>query len=143
MKKISDSADSIFTLNELRYLVHGGRVSHIKSLLGSVLNIKPIIGVEKVKGTYVQLGQAWTSEQAVEGLVNQVARQYSPGISLRAQVVHGQNLEGAQMLHDLVDKRYRCTWFPTCSISPVLGAHTGPSVVGMAYAPESLFEGMP
>jgi len=143
MKKISNAAESIFTLNELRYLAHGGRVSHIKNLLGSVLNIKPIIGVEKVKGTYVQLSQAWTFEHAIGELVNHMSHQYSPDISLRVQVVHGQNLEGAQMLRDLVNKRYKCTWLPTCSVCPVLGAHTGPSVVGIAYAPESIFEGIP
>jgi fatty acid-binding protein DegV len=67
MKRISDSADSIFTLKELRYLVHGGRISHIKGLLASVLKIKPMFGVEKVNGKYVQMGQARDFKQAIEG----------------------------------------------------------------------------
>ena len=96
MKRISDAADSIYTLKELRYLVHGGRISHIKGLLASVLNIKPMIGVEKVHGKYVQMGQARDFKQAIEGLTKIIAKQHKPGIELRAQVVHGQNLEGAR-----------------------------------------------
>jgi DegV family protein with EDD domain len=98
MKRISDAADSLFTLKELRYLVHGGRISHIKGLVASLLNIKPIIGVEKVHGKYVQMGQGRDFKQAIEGITKIIARQHKPGMELRAQVVHGQNLEGADML---------------------------------------------
>jgi DegV family protein with EDD domain len=137
MKRISDSADSIFTLKELRYLVHGGRISHIKGLLASVLKIKPMIGVEKVNGKYVQMGQARDFKQAIEGITKIIARQHKPGTKLRAQVVHGQNLEGADMLQKAMSKLFTCKWLPTGPISLVLGAHTGPSVVGVAYAPEA------
>lgn len=137
MKRISDAADSIYTLKELRYLVHGGRISHIKGLLASFLNIKPMIGVEKVGGTYVQMGQSRNFSLALEGLVNLVAKQHAPGTALRAQIVHGQNPEGAEILKKSVEKRFTCKWLPTCAISLVLGAHTGPSVVGIAFAPEA------
>lgn len=56
MTLISEASESIYTLNELDYLIHGGRISHMKGLLASVLNIKPLIAVEKVGGTYVQIG---------------------------------------------------------------------------------------
>ena len=60
----------LYTLKELKYLIHGGRISHMKGLLASVLNIKPIIGVEKVRGTYVNLGQARSFANAVKGAVS-------------------------------------------------------------------------
>lgn len=53
VQRISDATDVIYSLKELKYLIHGGRISHMKGLIASVLNIKPLIGVEKVKGTYV------------------------------------------------------------------------------------------
>lgn len=53
---ISQATDALFTLAELKYLIHGGRISHMKGLVASVLNIKPVIGVEKVQGTYAQMG---------------------------------------------------------------------------------------
>jgi DegV family protein with EDD domain len=143
MKRVSDAADSMFTLKELRYLVHGGRISHIKGLLASVLKIKPTIGVEKVNGKYVQINQSRDFKQAIEGMTKIIARQHKPGTELRAQVVHGQNLEGADMLQKAMEKLFTCKWLPTGPISLVLGAHTGPSVVGIAYAPEAALADIP
>lgn len=141
MKRIGDATDVIFTLKELRYLIHGGRISHIKGLMASILNIKPIIGVEKVHGKYVQLGQARTFNQAIDNLVSLVSGRHTPGAKLRTQIVHGQNAEGAEMLKSALDRIFKCEWLPTFTISLVLGAHTGPSVVGLAFAPAASFEG--
>jgi DegV family protein with EDD domain len=143
LRTISDSTESVYTLKELKYLIHGGRISHLTGLLASVLDLKPLIGVEKVKGTYVQRGRSRTFQRALEGLVELIARQHAPHSALRVQVVHGHNPEGASILHDLIDKRFNCTWLPNSFLSTVLGAHTGPSMVGVAYAPVSAFSGVP
>jgi DegV family protein with EDD domain len=143
MARIGNASDSLYTLYELKYLIHGGRISHMKGLIASVLNIKPLIGVEKEGGTYVQLGQARTFKGAVKGLVDLVAKQHAPGSALRVQVLHAYNPEGAAMLRQEVDQRFACTWLPVSPMSLVLGAHTGPSMVGMAYAPLEAFAGMP
>jgi DegV family protein with EDD domain len=139
MQRISEASESMYTLNELQYLIYGGRISHMKGLLASVLNIKPLIGVEKVNGTYVQLGQARTFKRAVEGLVKLMSNDHLAGTPLRVQVLHSFNFEGAERLRDLVDKTFECTWLPEGHISLVLGAHTGPSMIGVAYAPQALF----
>ncbi len=102
----------------------------MKGLIASLLNIKPLIGVEKVSGTYVQLGQARSFQRAVKGLVDHIAQHHEPGTALRTQVLHADNPEGAAQLRDLVDQRFDCTWLPTGPMSLVLGAHTGPSMVG-------------
>ena len=143
MARVGDASDSLYTLNELKYLIHGGRISHMKGLIASVLNIKPLIGVEKKRGTYVQLGQTRAFKGAVKGLVDLIAKQHAPGSALRVQVLHAENPEGAAMLRQEVDQRFDCTWLPTGPISLVLGAHTGPSLVGVAYAPLEAFAGMP
>lgn len=143
MKHISDASDSIYTLKELQYLIHGGRISHMKGLVASMLNLKPLIGVEKENGTYVQLGQARSFKRATQGLVDLIGKQYPPGSSLHVQVLHSYNFEGAERLKDLVDKAYECTWLPDGHISLVLGAHTGPSMIGIAYAPQSEFVEIP
>jgi DegV family protein with EDD domain len=143
MERISAASDSAYTLKELKYLIHGGRISHMKGLLASMLNLKPLIGVEKVNGTYVQLGQARSFKAAVQGLVDRIAVQYPLGSALRVQVLHSQNPQGADMLRELVDKCFECTWLPAGPMSLVLGAHTGPSMVGVAYAPVATFADMP
>ena len=143
MKRIGDASDSLYTLNELKYLIHGGRISHFKGLIASLLNMKPLIGVEKEGGTYTQRGQVRTFQGAVRGLTNLIAEQHAPGSALRVQVLHSFNPEGAALLHEEVDRRFDCTWLPLGPMSLVLGAHTGPSMVGVAFAPLEAFSEIP
>ncbi len=142
--RVREATDTIYTLATMRYLIHGGRISHLKGLLASVLNIKPLIGVEKAGGTYVQRGAARTLRGAILKIADTVAGQHAPGTALRAQVLHGDNEEGAALLRARMSELFKCTWLPTSSIAPVLGAHTGPGLVGLVYAPQAAFEqGMP
>jgi DegV family protein with EDD domain len=143
VNRIGDASESIYTLNDLKYLIHGGRISHMKGLMASVLRIRPLIGVEKVGGTYVQLGMARTFEQAIKGLVNLVTKHHAPGTALHVQVGHALNHEAVQKLRDQVDALFDCTWMPTGYMSPALAAHTGPSMIGVAFAPQSVFDGLP
>jgi DegV family protein with EDD domain len=143
LARIGDATETLYTLNELKYLIHGGRISHMKGLIASLLNIKPLIGVEKAAGTYVQRGQTRTFKGAVKGLVDLMSKQHAPGSALRVQVVHADNPEGAALLRQEVDQVFDCTWLPVGPLSLVLGAHTGPSMVGVAYAPLEAFSGMP
>jgi fatty acid-binding protein DegV len=112
-------------------------------LIASLLNLKPLIGVEKVGGTYVQLGQARTFKRAVAELASHIEIHHAHGSRLRAQVLHSHDPEGAAMLREMVDQRYDCDWLPLGPMSLVLGAHTGPSMVGVAYAPLEAFADIP
>ncbi len=143
LEKIKAASDSLYTLNELKYLIHGGRINHMKGLIASILNIKPIIGVEKERGTYVQVGQTRSFKGAIRGLVDLMAKQYEAGSRLRVQVLHSFNPEGAQWLREELNNRFQCNWLPLGNISLVLGAHTGPSMVGVAYAPMELYPELP
>jgi DegV family protein with EDD domain len=140
---IRATTNSIYTLAELKYLIHGGRISHMKGLVAGLLSIKPMIGVEHENGTYQQLGQARKFERALQGLVDIMGKTHATGSALRVQVLHSNNPEGAQQLRDLIDPRFNCTWLPMGPMSLVLGAHTGGSMVGVAYGPESAFADIP
>lgn len=143
LERIGTASDSIYTLDELKYLIHGGRISHMKGLIASILSLKPMIGVEKVNGTYEQLGQNRTFKRALKGLVDLVASQHVPGSALHVQVLHSFNPEAAAALRELVDQRFDCTWLPVGPMSLVLGAHTGPSMVGVAFGSQTVFADIP
>jgi len=139
VRRIGDATESIYTLNELKYLIHGGRISHMKGLIASLLRIKPIIGVEKVGGTYAQMGQVRSFKRALGHIVDLMLKQHAPQSKLRVQVLYSFNPEGGELLRSLIDEAFDCEWLPMGPMSLVLGAHTGPSMVGVAYAPASLF----
>jgi DegV family protein with EDD domain len=133
----------IFTVPSLKYLIHGGRISHLKGLLATALGIKPIIGVDNSLGSLTQEGQARTMKRAIQALADHISKQYAPGSAMRMQVLHGDNPEMADTLRKILDERFVCSWMPTGSIAPVLGAHTGPGLVGAFYAPVSLYARIP
>jgi DegV family protein with EDD domain len=143
VKRVGDACDSVYTLDELKYLIHGGRISHMKGIIASLINIKPMIGVEKENGTYIQLGQVRTFKGAILGLVKQMKKKHAPGSELRVQVLHAFNLDGALMLREEIDKVYKCNWLPTGPMSLVLGAHTGPSMVGVGFGSQAVFDEIP
>jgi DegV family protein with EDD domain len=143
IKRIGAASESIYTIDDLKYLIHGGRISHMKGLIASLLRIRPLIGVEKVGGTYAQLGMARTFDQALQGLVDVMLKQHAPGSELRVQVLHSYHPKAAERLMELIAPHFKCTWMPINLMSPALAAHTGPTMVGVAFAPLSVFADVP
>lgn len=143
LSTITEATETLYTLATLKYLIHGGRISHLRGLVGSLLDIKPIIGVAKDDGKYVQRGNGRSLKKAILVVPQLIARQHAPGSEMRVQVMHGDNAEGAHQLREAVDAMFRCTWLPLSPIAPVLGAHTGSGLVGIVYAPQSAFAGLP
>ena len=142
LEEMSASAHTFYTLKELKYLIHGGRISHMKGLVASVLQIKPFIGVDKITGKYIQAGQALSFANALNGLVDTISKTIPNIDSIKVQVVHTGNPEGAETLKEKINKAFKCSWLPTGQVSFVLGAHTGPTLVGVAFAPLSVVEGL-
>jgi len=144
LEKMRSQCHSIFTLDEMKYLVHGGRISHLQGLLANVLSLKPMIYVDHTSGKYEQIGRARTLKRAFQGLVDYMLSVYPADTHLRVQLVHGQNEAGVSALRQLIESNYqRITWRETTPVSPALGAHTGPTLVGVAFAPQSIFDELP
>jgi DegV family protein with EDD domain len=140
IERLRTETRAMFTLATMKYLIHGGRISHIKGLLASVLNIKPIIAVETEHGTYAEMGKEMTFKRAIQKIVDILEGWYPSDTKLRVQLLHGNNLEGVEILRQRLLQAFNVHWEPVTAIAPVLGAHTGPSLVGLAVAPLSVFE---
>lgn len=143
LESIRAQTEGMFTLSTLKYLIHGGRISHMKGLLASLLNIKPVIGVEKEHGTYATYGQEVTLKRAIGKMVDVVAGIYSQAGHLRVQLLHGNNPESVEFLREKMISMFDCVFDPVTSIAPVLGAHTGPGMVGLSVGPLALFQDLP
>lgn len=139
VEDVRSATDTMFTLSDLKYLIHGGRISHVKGLMGSLLNIKPIIGVSKEDGKYYPLAQEFTFKKAINKLADLTLEKYPHGEALRVQIVHGDNPEGVALLQERMRSNFDCAFEEVLPVAPVLGAHTGPSVIGMGVAPLQLF----
>ena len=143
VKKVQAATDCIFTVNTLRYLMHSGRVSQFTGMLASILNIKPIFAVEKMAGILALQEREFTFRKAIAKIGDVITRWHAGGSAMAFQIVHGANLEGAELMKDRLSKLFTCTFFPTIDITPVFGCHSGPGIVGVVMAPAGLFSEFP
>jgi DegV family protein with EDD domain len=139
LEQIGKRSEGIYTVDTLKYLIHGGRISHIKGLLASVLKIRPIIGVEKESGKYYSIAQERTEKRSLEKFADIVSRLYPEGIPIRVQLLHGKSPNALAYLREVMSSRFECRWTPTTNVAPILGAHTGKSVVGLSVGPAEVF----
>ena len=140
---IREKAHGIYTLPTLKYLIHGGRISHLRGLVASVLNIKPIIGVDKMTGKYFQVSQEVTFRRAIHKVAESITHWIPEGSSLRVQLLHGNNLDAVEILRQRLLQLFSCNFMPTTTVAPVLGAHTGPGLVGLSVGPAEVWKNIP
>jgi DegV family protein with EDD domain len=141
--QVRQKSEIVFTLPDLSYLIHGGRISHLKGLLASILGIKPLIGVDKADGKYYDRGKTRTFKRAIQAIPKYIANKFDEGTHLRVQIGHADNPEGADQLREATEALFQCEWLSDCSISPVLGAHTGRGLVGVVFALVETFPALP
>ena len=137
VKQIQQASTGIFTLPELKYLIAGGRISHLKGLLASVLGIKPIIRVSNTDGKYYDVGKKRSFLKAIEAIPEIISKGISQGTKVRTQLCHAGNLDGGQFLVNAMNAMFDCDWLPPSSIGTALGAHTGRGMVGVIVASQS------
>ena len=130
----------IYTLETLEYLARGGRIGRVQALAGSLLKIKPVIKVDKADGKYTTVSKGRTMKQTMTSIVDYLAEQYDPETPLWVSVLHGKIPDKAELLAEMVQERLSVAKLEILRISPVLGVHTGPGIVGTAVMPMSLVE---
>jgi DegV family protein with EDD domain len=141
--RLLDASDTILTVNDVRHLVHGGRISHLKGVIASALDIKPLIGFEKSDGRVRQFDRARTFNRAIQQMVQHIRKTHAPGTALHIQAGHSSNPEGLALLCHQLEADFDCRWLPQICISPVLGVHSGPTLVGVGYAPFDIYADLP
>jgi DegV family protein with EDD domain len=139
LEKIREHTEVIYTLETLEYLARGGRIGRVQALMGSVLKIKPIIRVDHKDGKYSTVAKGRTITQNLGTIVDYVADMYG-SIPLWVTVLHGRFAESADILAKSMSERLTIKKLEILRISPVLGVHTGPGIVGAAVMPMDLVE---
>jgi DegV family protein with EDD domain len=142
LERIRKATEVVYTLETLDYLARGGRIGRIQALAGSLLRIKPVIVVDKTDGKYSTAGRGRTLKQAMDTLTQHLKKAYEPAPPLWVTILHGQLADQAGILASLLRENLPVARLEILRISPVLGVHTGPGVVGAAVVPASLMEGL-
>ena len=141
LEKIRESTEVIYTLETLEYLAHGGRIGRVQALAGSLLKIKPVIRVDRSDGKYSTVGKARTLKSTMTMMAEHLASMYGSENPMWVSVMHGQLAEKAEEFAEMLKERMNIAKLEILRISPVLGVHTGPGIVGATVTPMNLMEG--
>jgi DegV family protein with EDD domain len=128
LRALVPKARVICVVDTLTYLERGGRIGKARALLGSLLNVKPILQLKD--GEVVPLGRARGRPQALSRLVELLERD---GKVSQLAIMHGAARADAEQLRDRVASTYPGIDIQLTEIGAVLGTHTGPGVIGFTY----------
>lgn len=138
LEKIREKTEVIYTLDTLEYLARGGRIGRVKALAGALLNLKPVIRVDS-DGKYSTVTSGRTLSKSMHSIAEYLSNKYAR-TPVWVTVLHGRFAEKAEILAGELKSRLNVVKFEVNRISPVLGVHTGPGIVGAAVVPMELME---
>lgn len=138
LEKIREKTEVIYTLETLEYLARGGRIGRVKALAGALLNLKPVIRVD-ADGKYSTVSTGRTLGKSIHSITEFLHNKYGH-TPVWVTILHGRFAEKAEVLANELKGRLNVAKLEVTRISPVLGVHTGPGIVGAAVVPMELME---
>jgi DegV family protein with EDD domain len=130
---VAETGCMIQTADTLRYLYMGGRIGRAQHLVGSLLNVKPLIGMED--GIIVALGQARTRPRAYAKMVELMHERNPTHAPIKIAITHVAASDQAELLLDMIKQAFDPRETLISQLSPALGVHTGPGMVGVNFFP--------
>lgn len=123
-----------FTVDDLFHLYRGGRVSKTTAVLGTMLNIKPVLHVDD-NGRLVAVGKVRGRKKSLSALVDAMEKQMGSWRDKNDVVFisHGDCEEDALFVKEQVEKRFNIHNFLINPVGPTIGAHSGPGTVALFY----------
>lgn len=121
-----------FTVDVFDHLRRGGRVSAATAVLGTALQIKPLLHVDE-KGTLAVVEKPRGRRQAIKAQLARMEQGWMPELGREVLVGHGDCPDGARMLEEEVRTRFPDANVRIAEIGPIIGAHTGPGMLALIY----------
>ncbi len=132
IEKLRSQIRLYFMVNDINYLIKGGRLSAKKGMMAKMLNIKPILYLDE-SGAIVPKDKAIGIRLANKKLFNIVRESISSDKKYWIGIVHTNNLPLAEYYRDQMKAILNPEEIVVCQLSPTLGAHTGPNAIGISY----------
>lgn len=121
-----------FTVDDLMYLFRGGRVSRTSAWAGSLLNIKPVLHMDDA-GHLIPMEKVRGRKKSIKALFDHMVESaIEPVKDQHVFISHGDCLEDAETLADMIRERYGCEIIINY-VDPVIGAHSGPGTLALFF----------
>jgi len=129
-----DRVHVLFAVDTLEYLHRGGRIGGAKRLLGTALNIKPLLQLDD--GCIEPLAQVRTKRKAVAQMLDIAEERLEGKRMAEAAIIDVDSRREADAIAEGVKKRFGVSAVYRTPVSPVIGAHAGPGTVGIGFYAE-------
>lgn len=130
---VSKQTKLYFVLSTLDYLKRGGRIGYVSGTIGELLNIKPIISIN-AEGKYITSAKVRGRDQSLKKLFDILEENTRQGI-YNVAIVHGGAEQEGRLLWQKARQLPNIAELLFNQISPVMGVHTGPGLVGIIITP--------
>ncbi len=131
-RQVADQMHLMFVVDTLEFLHRGGRIGGGRRFIGSVLSIKPILGLTGNEGTIQPLGSVRTKKKAVSHMIELARGEMAGKSEIHVAVLSADSGIDAQELGAQLKSEFNPVEIHDVTLSPVLGTHVGPGAVGIA-----------
>lgn len=121
-----------FTVDDLFHLHRGGRVSKATAILGTMINIKPLLHVDD-EGHLIAIGKVRGRKKSLSALVDRMGEQIQGFENTEVFISHGDCPEDAEYVKKLVQERFGIEHFIINEVGPTIGAHSGPGTMALFF----------
>ena len=131
LELMKGTEDVLFSVDTLEYLKMGGRISSTKAMIGNLLNIKPILGIED--GLVVQKSQVRGKKQIYSTLVNGIGEKYNNDLKHRTVIIGcGDNVKDLEKMKNTLLDKFEVKEVYFVNIGCGICSHSGPGIVGIS-----------
>lgn len=122
----------LFTVDDLGFLKRGGRISAATAVLGSMMSIKPVLHVDN-DGKLINVSKERGRKAALKAMVNAMKEKMGSYDNSVVFISHGDCLEDAQKLADMVQKETGAQDVVIGYVGAVIGSHSGPGTLALFF----------
>ncbi len=119
-----------FTVEDLKYLKRGGRISAATALLGTALNVKPVLHVDN-EGHLIKVTQVHGRKKSIRTMAEKLGETIMEDTPIF--ISHGDCLEDAEKLKEILETEYHRKVDLITMIGSVIGAHSGPGTLALFF----------
>ena len=126
------NTNAFFCMPSLLYLIKGGRIGLVEGTIGTLLRIVPVISINNEEGRYYTYAKMRSYPLAIKKIEDTI-RALVNNRMVSIAVMHGGAFEQAKRVYASLENVAGLCNIYMCQISPALGVHTGPGLLGVAY----------
>ena len=131
LERVKGSIVAVAGLDTLKYLEKGGRLSKGQAVIGSLLNIKPVIGIKD--GAVSVIDKVRGKNKMIKWLDEWIEKNNFDLSNKTVLLFHGQSYDQLKALREVIEEKYKIKNIIEQEVGAVIGTHSGPGVLGIGF----------